>query len=312
MANIVFKLSDKDITTLMSRISFDTENLPQGMKARAKYQNTTVNIYQSGKVMFQGNHAEAVSKELLPQHSQLNTNKTKKKNMANSFLEQTLMYDQFNCIGSDEAGSGDYFGPLTVCAAFVTKEHVPILKTLGVDDSKKLTDTKIVELAEQLVAFIPHSLLTLHNDKYNIQQAKGWTQVKMKAVLHNEAIKNVLEKIDSSQLDYIVIDQFAKREVYSHYALSDIPLPKKTKFETKGESKSLAIAVASIISRYAFITYMDQISKYINMTIPKGAGAKVDVIAAKIIKKYGLSRLDTISKKHFKNREKAQKILKPL
>lgn len=34
MANIVFKLSDKDITTLMSRISFDTENLPQGMKAR--------------------------------------------------------------------------------------------------------------------------------------------------------------------------------------------------------------------------------------------------------------------------------------
>ncbi|HDA2420224.1 TPA: ribonuclease HIII [Staphylococcus aureus] len=312
MANIVFKLSDKDITTLMSRISFDTENLPQGMKARAKYQNTTVNIYQSGKVMFQGNHAEAVSEELLPQHSQLNTNKTKKKNMANSFLEQTLMYDQFNCIGSDEAGSGDYFGPLTVCAAFVTKEHVPILKTLGVDDSKKLTDTKIVELAEQLVTFIPHSLLTLHNEKYNIQQAKGWTQVKMKAVLHNEAIKNVLKKIDSSQLDYIVIDQFAKREVYSHYALSDIPLPKKTKFETKGESKSLAIAVASIISRYAFVTYMDKISKNINMTIPKGAGAKVDVIAAKIIKKYGLSRLDTISKKHFKNREKAQKILKSL
>ncbi len=312
MANIVFKLSDKDITTLMSRISFDTENLPQGMKARAKYQNTTVNIYQSGKVMFQGNHAEAVSEELLPQHSQLNTNKTKKKNMANSFLEQTLMYDQFNCIGSDEAGSGDYFGPLTVCAAFVTKEHVPILKTLGVDDSKKLTDTKIVELAEQLVTFIPYSLLTLHNEKYNIQQAKGWTQVKMKAVLHNEAIKNVLKKIDSSQLDYIVIDQFAKREVYSHYALSDIPLPKKTKFETKGESKSLAIAVASIISRYAFVTYMDKISKNINMTIPKGAGAKVDVIAAKIIKKYGLSRLDTISKKHFKNREKAQKILKPL
>lgn len=312
MANIVFKLSDKDITTLMSRISFDTENLPQGMKARAKYQNTTVNIYQSGKVMFQGNHAEAVSEELLPQHSQLNTNKTKKKNMANSFLEQTLMYDQFNCIGSDEAGSGDYFGPLTVCAAFVTKEHVPILKTLGVDDSKKLTDTKIVELAEQLVTFIPHSLLTLHNEKYNIQQAKGWTQVKMKAVLHNEAIKNVLKKIDSSQLDYIVIDQFAKREVYSHYALSDIPLQKKTKFETKGESKSLAIAVASIISRYAFVTYMDKISKNINMTIPKGAGAKVDVIAAKIIKKYGLSRLDTISKKHFKNREKAQKILKPL
>lgn len=41
---------------------------------------------------------------------------------------------------------------------------------------------------------------------------------------------------------------------------------------------------------------MDQISKNINMTIPKGAGAKVDVIAAKIIKNYGISRLDSISK----------------
>ena len=69
----------------------------------------------------------------------------------------------------------------------------------------------------------------------------------MKAVLHNEAIKNVLQKIEQDQLDYIVIDQFAKREVYQHYALSALPFPDKTKFETKGESKSLAIAAASII-----------------------------------------------------------------
>ncbi|KAA3422979.1 hypothetical protein F1713_12065, partial [Streptococcus pneumoniae] len=33
---------------------------------------------------------------------------------------------------------------------FVSKEHIDILRTLGVDDSKKLTDTKIIELAEQL------------------------------------------------------------------------------------------------------------------------------------------------------------------
>ena len=45
-------------------------------------------------------------------------------------------------------------------------------------------------------------------------------------------------KIEQDQLDYIVIDQFAKREVYQHYALSALPFPDKTKFETKGESKS--------------------------------------------------------------------------
>ncbi len=55
--------------------------------------------------------------------------------MANSSLEQTLMYDQFNCIGSDEAGSGDYFGPLTVCC-FCYQRAYSYFKTLGVDDSK--------------------------------------------------------------------------------------------------------------------------------------------------------------------------------
>lgn len=43
----------------------------------------------------------------------------------------------------------------------------------------------------------------------------------------------MLQKIEQDQLDYIVIDQFAKREVYQHYALSALPFPDKTKFETK-------------------------------------------------------------------------------
>ena len=93
--------------------------------------------------------------------------------------------------------------------------------------------------------------------------------------------------------------------MYQHYALSELPFPKKTKFETKGESKSLAIAAASIISRYAFVKHMDHITRQINMDVPKGASNKVDLFAAKVIQKYGIGKLDAISKKHFKNRDKA-------
>ena len=50
-----------------------------------------------------------------------------------------------------------------------------------------------------------------------------------------------------------MIDQFAEPGVYKRYALSNLPFENKTKFETKGESKSIAIAAASIISRYAFV-----------------------------------------------------------
>ena len=302
MANVVHKLTTTEIQSLMSKIKFDTSQLPQGMKARAKHNNAVINIYNSGKVMFQGKNAEIVAQQLLPDKSSSTSSISKN-------ATSSIKYNQYNCIGSDEAGSGDYFGPLTVCAAYVTKDHVKILKELGVDDSKKLTDAKIVELAEQLVTFIPHSLLTLDNVKYNERQRAGWSQVKMKAVLHNQAIANVVQKIDTHALDYIVIDQFAERGVYQRYTLSDLPFPNKTKFETKGESKSLAIAAASIISRYAFVKYMDQMSKSIKMDVPKGASNKVDLFAAKIIEKLGIEQLDAISKQHFKNREKAQTLV---
>lgn len=302
MANVVHKLTTTEIQSLMSKIKFDTSQLPQGMKARAKHNNAVINIYNSGKVMFQGKNAEIVAQQLLPDKSSSTSSISKN-------ATSSIKYNQYNCIGSDEAGSGDYFGPLTVCAAYVTKDHVKILKELGVDDSKKLTDAKIVELAEQLVTFIPHSLLTLDNVKYNERQRAGWSQVKMKAVLHNQAIANVVQKIDTHALDYIVIDQFAERGVYQRYALSDLPFPNKTKFETKGESKSLAIAAASIISRYAFVKHMDQMSKSIKMDVPKGASNKVDLFAAKLIEKLGIEQLDAISKQHFKNREKAQTLV---
>ncbi|MCI2773307.1 ribonuclease HIII [Staphylococcus petrasii] len=306
MANVVHKLTEQEIQQLMQQVSFETSQLPNGMKARTKYNQTTINIYNSGKVMFQGKQGETVAQKLLPNHG-ASSNATASK--AKQTSATTISYNQYNCIGSDEAGSGDYFGPLTVCAAYVSKEHAQILKTLGVDDSKKLTDPKIVELAEQLITFLPHSLLTLDNIKYNERQALGWSQVKMKAVLHNEAIKNVTQKISTDELEYIVIDQFAERGVYQRYALSALPFPEKTQFETKGESKSLAIAAASIISRYAFVKHMDHIAKTMRCDIPKGASNKVDLAAARIIEQHGIAKLDSISKKHFKNREKAQSLV---
>ena len=84
-----------------------------------------------------------------------------------------------------------------------------------------------------MITFIPHSLLTLDNPKYNDRQAIGWSQVKMKAELHNEAIKNVTQKINCNELNYIVIDQFAVRGVYQRYALSSLPYPEKLNLKQK-------------------------------------------------------------------------------
>jgi len=79
-------------------------------------------------------------------------------------------------------GTGDFFGPITVVAAYVRREDIPVLKELGVQDSKNLKDDKIIEIAKQLVTFVPHSLLTLHNEKYNQMQMKDMSQGKLKAL----------------------------------------------------------------------------------------------------------------------------------
>ena len=131
MTNIVHKLTNSEIQQLMTKINFDTSNLSQGMKARTKHRNTAITIYNSNKVMFQGKDAEAVVNAILPNKSASPKNNTK--HGSTKQTKQHISYNQFQCIGSDEAGSGDYFGPLTVCAAYVSKKHAQILKTLGVD-----------------------------------------------------------------------------------------------------------------------------------------------------------------------------------
>ncbi|MGZ9849299.1 ribonuclease HIII [Macrococcus psychrotolerans] len=288
-----------------------TTSLPQGTKYRTKLSGHTVTLYNSNKLMIQGSNSEVIGEQILSKAGiqltqQLpDSNSTSKHNVS----IESIQYDHFNCIGSDEAGSGDYFGPMTVVASYVSKKNAEILKVLGVMDSKNLKDRQIIELAEQIIPIIPHSLLVLDNIKYNERKQMGWSQVKMKAVLHNEAIKNVLNKIDEP-VDYIVIDQFAVQGVYENYALGAIPERNKTKFETKGESKAIAIAASSIIARYAFVKHFEQIIKETGISITKGAGAKVDAEAAKIIKLRGLDYLDTITKKDFKNREKALKLIK--
>lgn len=62
-------------------------------------------------------------------------------------------------IGSDEVGNGSYFGPVTVCAAYVDKSMISKLKALGVRDSKELTDPQIIQLSHVIKELIPYKLL---------------------------------------------------------------------------------------------------------------------------------------------------------
>ncbi|MUK86923.1 ribonuclease HIII [Ornithinibacillus sp. L9] len=309
MPQTVYKLSTETIEAMKQYYHKSLTNVPQGAIFRAKTTNAVITAYKSGKVLFQGSSPEVEAIKWV--EDQVKSNKSIAPVKTNSAYSPPQSLFTNSHIGSDEAGTGDYFGPITVACAYVKAEDIPLLKQLGVKDSKNLTDDTITELSKEIVKRkIPYSLLVLHNEKYNTLQKKGWSQGKMKAMLHHHAISNLLKKIGNEQLDGILIDQFCDPSVYKkHIATERQSLHDQTYFMTKAESYSIAVATGSIIARASFVNEMDKLSEKIGIPLKKGASKLVDKTIAKIIKEQGESVLQHCAKIHFANTNKAKAYL---
>jgi ribonuclease HIII len=304
MSQTVLKVSTTDIKKMKEYYKDNLKaNIPSSAAFAAKVSGCTITAYNSGKVLFQGSNHQIESQRW--GGTSVEKKKTEKK--------QKTIPDCVNLshIGTDEAGSGDFFGPMTAAAAYVSEKNIPLLKELGVRDSKAMSDETVRAVAKEIqMAEIPYSLFVLHNPKYNNLQSKGWTQGKMKAMLHFHAIEKLKKKITGSVLDGIVVDQFAERQVFNrHIASEGHSMPDKMNFLTKAESYSIAVAAASILSRAKFLKEMDRLSDEIGFKLQKGASKLVDEQAAKIILVKGKSVLTDITKVHFANTQKAEMIV---
>lgn len=288
--------------------SYLVEKLPPGSMFAAKTPACMITAYKSGKVLFQGNDSE---KEASKWGSAAAVSPGKP-TPANTVVKGKVPagISGMSAIGSDEVGTGDFFGPITVVAAYVKKENIPLLKELGVRDSKDLNDDKIIEIAKNIKHVVPFSLLTLKNEKYNEVQRSGMSQGKMKAILHNQAILNVLEKIKPEKPEAILIDQFVQESTYYQHLKNQKAIARENVFfSTKAEGVHIAVAAASILARYAFVQYMDKLSESAGFSIPKGAGSQVDEAAAKLILKKGRDCMPSFVKLHFANTDKALAIV---
>ena len=166
MANTVLTVSPTVIQSMKTTYTpYLQAKIPPGGVFVAKPDGCTITAYRSGKVLFQGQKAEdeAAKWGEAPKGTLI---EKKKAMLPERIAEMSL-------IGSDEVGTGDYFGPMVVCAAFVSKQDIQRLKALGVRDSKHLKDPQIIDIAKALVEETPHSALVLPNEKYNELQAKG-------------------------------------------------------------------------------------------------------------------------------------------
>lgn len=297
--NFVLSVNENEARRVMTFYrDFKASNPNEYIRFFAKTDLVTITLYHSGKLVFQGEDAQG---EYDMWNAMLFHETASPKQIKPSF------HDYFYpSIGSDEVGKGDVFGPVIICSAYLPLDQVDVIKRLGIQDSKRLSDDKIRTIGKELIKLVPYSVLTLHNEKYNELVKRGYNLNKMVAYLHNRAILNVYKKINGSP--DVFLDQFAEERLYYRYLAEERNVYRNITFLTKAESHYASVAIASIIARYALLQQFDQLSRDFGYELKKGAGAPVDKLLAQIVAEKGFGYLEPFAKMNYKNITKLQKL----
>ena len=268
---------------------------------QAQDADTVVTLYESGKVMFQGVSADIDANMWRDIDGQEKVDKVAVKAMDKKYYYSSA-------IGSDEVGTGDYFGPIVVTSAYVSEDDIEYVESLGIKDSKKLTDEKIKKIVPDLVKRIKYKSQILTNSEYNEKYSNVYNMNKIKAIMHNKVLYRMVNE-EKLNYDYIIVDEFARENRYYEYLENNPKIQRGITFITKAEDKNLAVAAASVISRFIFLMEFDKMCDKIHIPLPKGAGKDVDSIGKEVVEKYGKEKLKEIAKYNFKNTERILDIL---
>jgi ribonuclease HIII len=221
----------------------------------------------------------------------------------------TIAEDHVAHIGTDEAGKGDYFGPLVCAACYIDAEVAVVLRSLGVRDSKTLSDKTIKRLAGEIRSQLcgSFSVVTIQPKRYNSLyeelRREGKNLNALVAWGHARGIKDLVveHKIDAN---YVVIDKFAD-ERYMRDRLASDTRTKELRLDQRIKAESdIAVAAASILARDAFVTWLEDRSTQLGMPLPKGAGDPVIAAARRIVAKGGQAALGEVAKLAFKTTQR--------
>jgi ribonuclease HIII len=204
-------------------------------------------------------------------------------------------------VGSDESGKGDYFGPLVSACIYVDEKVANQLATLGVKDSKALSDSKILEIAKQIRITCQDKFVVveisaerynqiytkLENEKKSLNDLLAWA--------HAKAIEELLSKVECQTA---IVDQFADEKLLIAKLQEK---GKKLKVIQAHRAEShIAVAAASILARERFVNKLEKLEKQYHTNLPKGASKEVVTVARQLVEKNGSEILGKIAKLHFK------------
>ena len=207
----------------------------------------------------------------------------------------------FPIIGTDESGKGDYFGPLVSAGVYVDEQSAKDLIECGVKDSKKLSDSKNLELAREIARICKgrFAIIEISPEKYNDLYEQFKKEKKNLNTLlawgHAKAIEEILSKVDCK---VAIADQFGDES----FILGKLQeRGKKLKLiQLHKAEQNIAVAAASILARARFLEKLSRLSNEYKIDLPKGASQTVIENARKVVNMYGEETLRKVAKLHFK------------
>ncbi len=202
--------------------------------------------------------------------------------------------------GSDEAGKGEYFGPLVAAAVSLDPDSSGRLTAAGLADSKTLDDRKISLLEEAILSETSCFAVSVKQPpEYNAlmgSMPRGRNSLDILAGMHADAISRMLGACGSKKPAVIVVDRFCAPSRIEPL----LPAGFRYDFRVHGESEP-AVAAASVLARASYMRSIRELARETGIGLKPGAGADIDRIGAAAVRRWGPAILDRAAKKHFAN-----------
>ncbi|MEM2608210.1 MAG: hypothetical protein ABIM44_01785 [candidate division WOR-3 bacterium] len=205
---------------------------------RGIVKDKTIIVYQSGSVVY--------DKSL--------------KEIKNAIEE--VLYEYYRregtIIGSDEAGKGEALGPLTVAAVALNPRQAAHLQSIGVMDSKLISDNRIFKLTREVrKASLAHSILKIVPFRLNkmLEEGKYGNLNDILAMGHAKVLKKIVSEISKESFK-IIIDKFDSSKGDKRLRMIEEYLNGIKVHAIVGGEACPAVAAASILARAAYLKWV--------------------------------------------------------
>jgi ribonuclease HIII len=250
-----------------------------------------LNVYHTGKISAGGRASRL--RELLEgwRTSQTSVGGTR---ASTARAEGRPVLDGTPRLGIDEAGKGDYFGPLVVAGVrIIHAETARKLQEIGVRDSKEIRASGIRRISGRILEAVGRTnvhVISLPPLEYESSRAAAGNVNRLLGELDATIMGELMNEVE-----VVVVDEFARSA--RSYLVPFVPDGVRLEVRPRAEDDA-AVAAASIVARARQLEEIDRLSEQVGFGLPLGATHVVEA-GRRVVGKLGEDSLAEVAKIHF-------------